>query len=248
MRSAPQKNQRVIGDDRLLFIEDLSKFGAREVISAVPFVPQFLPRLSLEAEAWQRIRYRTLRFVLVPRVGTAAAGGFTTSFVKDSTDPIPHGEAGLQRLFAQDSAILSPLWETAAIDVGGLTDKYYTNWDSQSPRWSSPGQLVVMTEGKPSVSGSATIYCEYDVTFFAADVDTEEVQIGVGSIVKVDLSSSTDKTPHLGMAAEKRNLQFNGSETPNWNKIFPGTVKGDVLKLPSPPLLPYQRLERRFRP
>ena len=163
MRSAPQKSQQLIGDNRLLFIEDLSKFGAREVISAEPFVPQLLPRLSREAEAWQRIRYKSLRFVLVSQVGTAAAGGFTMSFVKDSTDPIPHGEAGLQRLFAQDSAVSSPLWETAAIDVNSLTDKYYTNWDSTSPRWSSPGQLVVMTEGKPSVSGSATIYCEYEL-------------------------------------------------------------------------------------
>jgi hypothetical protein len=156
------------------------------------------------------------------------------SFVKDATDPIPSGEAGLQRLFAQDSAVSSPLWETAAIDVEGLSDKYYTNWDPASPRWSSPGQLVVMTEGKPNVQGSATIYCEYDVTFFAADVETSDTEIGVGSVIKVRTPGSKQPTPHLSIAAGSRNLQLGDSTQPSWKAIFPGTQKEDVLKMASP--------------
>jgi len=201
-------------------------------VASLPFVPQLLPRLAAEAAAWQRVKYKTLKFTLVPQVGTASAGGYVLSFVKDSTDPIPEGEPGLRRLFSQDSAVSSPVWETATISVTGISDKYYTNWDAASPRWSSPGQICIMTEGKPSVGGAMTLYCEYDVTFYAADI-AEPAPIGVGEVIKVNITS-TSATPHLSMQAGTRNLSLDGKEQPDWKKIFPGAKWGDVLRLPSP--------------
>nr|WPV63100.1 MAG: coat protein [Wufeng shrew permutotetravirus 1] len=234
IRAAPQKSQRLRGNDRLLFISDLAKYGAREVIASVPFVPQLCPRLAKEAGAWQRIKYRKLRFSLVPQVGTASAGGTVLAFVKDSTDPIPEGEDGLQRLFAQDSSVASPIWEPSNIEVVGLRDLYYTNFNADEPRWSSPGSVCIMTEGKPSVTGSATLYCEYDVVFSAADVDEEDAEAGVGSIFVVELpKSNTIKTDNN----ENRLAADTGTgltSKPDWSKVIKGAKAGDVLMCPTP--------------
>lgn len=232
IHNAPQRSQRLRGDDRLVFVENVQSYESRSVILSMPFVPQLVPRMATEAAAWQRIRYRSLKFTLVPQVGTAAAGGLVMSFVKDSTDPVPAGEEGLRRLFAQDSAVSTPIWESASITVTGLTDKYYTNWDATSPRWSSPGQICVMTEGKPSVSGSLTLYVEYDVTFYSADVAPNAVS-GVGEVVVTTLPKK-GSTPHLYLSAGSRNVAYDSKEKPDWQQIFPGSRPGDVLRLPSP--------------
>lgn len=214
----------VSGSDRVIFVDDISKIGARSVIAAVPISTSSFPRLKNIGSTFHRIRYKSLDFEMVPQLGTSTSGGYVMGFVKDVTEDIPEGEAGLSVLFSQTGSIAGSDWQPSTLRVNRMPDLYYTEWNDTEPRWSSPGKFVMMTDGKASQPGSFAVYCHWSVVL-------SEPEYEVGNTQNKPLEVQND----IMMNAGTKNLKVEGKDDDLslWLKNIPGITKGDIYKLPS---------------
>lgn len=208
-----------------MFVEDMSAYGSRTIISMVPIMPALFPRLARVATTFHRIRYLSLVFEVQPQMGTSTTGGYILSFIKDATEVVPDGEAGLRKLFDQEGAIASTDWQPRSMRIINMPDLHYTEWNEEEPRWSSPGKLVLATDGKANVKGTLAIYCSWKVKLMESDY---ELQVDDTAITLED---------SLGMKAGNKNIGVGSSfEDHNPTKFvaaIPGAKKGDKFKLPN---------------
>lgn len=153
------------GTDRLFHVPDVSSFSDGKVELEEVITPTSFKRLDTVASAFQRIRYRTLRFEIIPSVSTATSGGYVACFMKDATDHVSGGEAGLQKMTAQKGAITSKWWESAEVLAVKMPDLYYTSAvaSETGSRWSSPGRFVLACDGRATQKGSLTVYAHWTV-------------------------------------------------------------------------------------
>uniref|UniRef100_A0AAT9JA00 Capsid protein n=1 Tax=Blattella germanica permutotetra-like virus 1 TaxID=3133504 RepID=A0AAT9JA00_9VIRU len=220
-----QQGVGLSGSDRIMFIEDISTVKARSIVAQAPVVPSMFPRLKQVSRAFHRIRYLSLVFEVVPQVGTSTAGGYILSFVQDVTESVPNGEEGLRVLFSQKGAVAAVDWQPSTMRVGTTPDLYYTEWNADEPRWSSPGKIVLATDGKASQKGSVAIYCHWKVKLLTPEyelsVDKGEVVVG----------------QDIGMKAGSKNLGVgkdyeDDHNEATWQEVLPGVKLGTVLKMP----------------
>jgi len=133
------------------------------VLAQIVLTPESLPRLEKLGDAYQRIRYHSLRFTVEPLLSTAVSGGYTCGFIKDAADPVR--DDSTSELLAS-GGVARKFWESAVISVGQLPDLYYTNPGEGTPeyRWASPGSFVIIVDAPASSAGAVKIYLDWKVT------------------------------------------------------------------------------------
>lgn len=165
---------RCSGSDRLFHVDDISAFKPTTIPISSPITAQSVPRLEKISEAFQRIRYVSLKMRVVPQVSTATSGGYVAAFVADVADTIPDSQFGLSKLTSQAGAQTKKWWETATVSAYLSNDLLYTSFSPQDPRLSSPGKFVLAADGISSQRGSMTVYLDWDVLLSVPSLEGTE--------------------------------------------------------------------------
>lgn len=175
----PQGHQEVghfkcSGSDRLLHIDDISTLKSTSVPISIPITAQSIPRLEKISEAFQRVKYRSLKFRVVPQISTATSGGYVCAFVSDVGDNVNSSEYGLSKLTSQAGAQTKKWWETATCVSCLSGDLLYTSFSIEDPRLSSPGRFVLGVDGRASQKGSLTVFLDWDVDLSVPSLEGPE--------------------------------------------------------------------------
>lgn len=219
--SAAQSAAREAGRDRFMHVDDISKIDAGHSVVTLVFSPHLLPRLARLASAYQRYVVHKLVFHIVPMVSTATSGGYVAAFVRDPDDQI-NGKNAANILTATAGSITTKWWQDSSVACPQVADRFYTATTPGQERFSSPGALCIAVDGKATQSGSLTIYCEYDVSFYAAGLESQPDN---GNVVVV-----TD----LRMAAGNDYIETGTGKKSAADMFIPTPVVGTVLVLPHP--------------
>lgn len=186
---APRNTERVHlkGTDRLIHVEDVSRFGTGAVVVDVSLSCNSFKRMEHMASAYQRVRFKKLVFRIVPMAATTFTGGFAAAFVADPTDVLGSGDDALDRLVAQKGSKITKIWQSTTVGACLLPDLLYTSEPPQGDvRLSSPGRLWVVIESKVSGQGTAgvplTVYCDWEVDFYVPSLERAEGG-GTGSLI-----------------------------------------------------------------
>lgn len=185
----PRNTDRVHlkGTDRLIHVEDVSKFATGAVVVDLSMSCSTFKRMEHMASAYQRVRFKKLVFRVVPMSSTSATGGFAAAFVSDPSDVLGGGDDALDRLVAQKGSKITKIWQSTTI-VGCISpDLLYTSEPPQGDiRLSSPGRLWVVIESKVAGVNSAeiplTIYCDWEVDFYVPSLERNDTG-GTGSLI-----------------------------------------------------------------
>lgn len=213
---------REVGRDRYAFIEDVSTLPAQSIAIQQNFTPHSVSRLRVLSSAFQRVKYNSLRFTIEPQLPTSTAGGYSAAFIRDPSDVVPKGVAGLNRISANTPSCAGKWWETTTLQAPRAPDLLYTSSKQDEPRWSSPGTFVLGVEGKATQRGSLTIYVEYDVVFSEPSLEGE----GEDDLVRFSVDCTT--------AGATRNIVQVGEKTTKASVILPGSRQGDIYTFNGP--------------
>lgn len=219
--SSAQSAAREAGRDRFLHLDDISKIDAGHPVVNLVFTPHMLPRLSTMAKAYQRYVVHRLVFHIVPMVSTATSGGYVAAFVRDPDDHL-NGKMAANVLTATAGSVTTKWWQDSVVTCPQVSDKFYTATTPGQERFTSPGALCIAVDGRATQSGSLTVYCEYDVSFYAAGLEAQQDKGNI--IVRADLR----------MAAGKDYVETADGKTTAAYMFEPTPVQGSVLKLPHP--------------
>nr|QJI53491.1 MAG: coat protein [Riboviria sp.]QKN89020.1 MAG: putative capsid protein [Riboviria sp.] len=155
------------------------------VLAQIVLTPESLPRLEKLGDAYQRIRYNKLTYVVEPLLSTSVSGGYTAGFVKDAADPIDEHNAPSTLLAS--GGVSKKMWESATVNIGRLPDLYYTNPGTGTPeyRWASPGSFVIYVDAPASSAGAIKVYLSWSVTLSEPTVqDTSSALPGVVEVLQ----------------------------------------------------------------
>lgn len=213
---------REAGRDRFAFVDDVSTLSSQSIAIQQVFTPHMVQRLRVLSSAFQRVKYNKLRFIIEPQTSSATSGGYTAAFVRDPTDLVPSGVAGLNRISANRPSVAAKWWETSTLTVPQTPDLLYTSSKPGEPRWSSPGIFVLGVEGKANQAGSLTIYVEYDVVFSEPSLESESSD------------ELHDFACNVSMYGGSRNLCRNGERTTKASEILPRSQKGAIFTFNGP--------------
>uniref|UniRef100_A0AAT9JA32 Capsid protein n=1 Tax=Reticulitermes flavipes permutotetra-like virus 1 TaxID=3133507 RepID=A0AAT9JA32_9VIRU len=230
VHSAQQRSLRLTGSDRILFVENIALINARSIVASVPVVPGIFSRLKEVASVFHRIKYVRLMFKVVPQMGTATSGGYMLGFVKDVTEEIPDGEDGLRALFAQEGTVAASDWQPSTLRVAKLPDLYYTEWNDSEPRWSSPGKLVLATDGKATIAGSVSVYCDYTVTLHEPEAEAPKTPVEATSLVTKEHCGFKSGTRNIGLG----NNWGNDHDKAAWQAAIPGLKENTIYRVETP--------------
>lgn len=214
---------RMSGMDRLLHIPDVSALGEGSIPVLIHFGPDHLPRLKTLSNAFKRIRYLHLEFIVEPQISTASSGGYVASFIRDTAD-LPTGTLGLSMLTSSTGSRTTKWWESVTVAAGKLPDLYYTQTELSELRWSSPGIFALGVDGKCNTPGSPlTVYCRYTVEM------SEPALEAAGS----EYSQTLTAPGELYVVTGASHLRSDGGTT-DPKKLLPGSVPGGIYELITP--------------
>lgn len=214
------------GKDRLVHIPDISTLENKEIAVELIINPATFARLEKIADAFQRIMYCRLAFTVVPAISTSTGGSYVAAFVPDATDSIPSTEFGLQKLTSQQSSVTKKWWESSIVSINSLPDRYYTSYNANTPRWSSPGKFVLAVDGKATQPGSLTVHCEWQVCLSAPSLEGEHD--GEPKLLTV--------TQPIGFKSGKQYLRITkeGNADDDMKRVIYGLKPDHIYKMPYP--------------
>lgn len=212
---------REAGRDRFAHFEDVSKFTSGQTLLSVVFTPHRLPRCKELAKVYQRYDVHKIRFHIVPMLSTATSGGYIAAFIRDPEDVVSGADAANVVTSTQGS-VTKKWWEEAMVSCPASRDHYYTATEPGQERFSSPGVLVVAVDGKATQQGSVTIYCEYDLSFYAPGLESQKDSGTVQVLTNLRMAAGND---YIETAAGDRKA----------SAMFSGTlVDNTILEAPHP--------------
>lgn len=154
------------GTDRIFHGEISNKEAEGAIKCSLLVTPALFTRLATVARAYQRIRYKSLRFVIDTQIGTTTSGGYVVGFVRDPADDV----TTLNSLLAQKGSVATKWWQTSSVTATPPNKLFYTS-ESVEIREFSPGKLILMVDGKASQVGSFTIFAHWTVELTGAGLE-----------------------------------------------------------------------------
>lgn len=131
-------------------------------------------RLATLANAFQRIRWHSIRFTIEGAYPTLAGGGYVACFVRDATDVPPSDPTeAIRWAMAQQHSFDAKWYDSGVLNVGVSPDLLYTS-SAEAVRLYSPGSFYVISKGGPAQVGTLTVNFHWDVTL---SEPTSEVQV-----------------------------------------------------------------------
>jgi hypothetical protein len=219
-QSVPMKNgaSRVNGADIIAVVATgASNFSGTPLTSAQgvgsflisPFSPQLVgTRLGIEALRFEKYRFKKLRFVFLPDVGTGTNGSVILAFDPDATDNFVNlaptaltSLNSLQTLMGFEDSVKASVWTPFALDIKTIKSDpqqfYYTNYNGGDLRLAAQGQLWVCSGGSlPNTTSLGSIGIEYEIEFYDPSLDQ------LNSQVRYDVpASAVDTVPLHGFNA-----------------------------------------------
>ena len=131
-------------------------------------------RLSRLSQAFQRIRWNSLKITVEGAYPTTSGGGYITCFVRDPTDSPPTNPLEAVRwAMAQQHSADAKWYDSVVLSVGRCPDLLFTSV-GDGARFSSPGTLYVVSKGGPAQVGTLTINFHWDVTLSEPTIEKED--------------------------------------------------------------------------
>lgn len=221
----------VSGVDRLHHVADVRVFAHSSVVLDALVDASSFARLTRVAGAYQKVRYRQLRFRVVPMMSTAVGGGYVVAFVRDPMDQIPSEPlTRLNWLTSQRGSVTTKWWQSSEVVVP-LSDRDYYTSTSQEVREYSPGRLVLAVDGKATASGSLTVFVDWAVTLRHASLEST-LQSGRPDHVVVQRNLFTKDGNTYVWSYDPDKDDTRGSPDPEF--MFSDWQVGDLFLLPSP--------------
>jgi len=163
-------------------------------------------RLAQIANAFQRVRWNSIRFTIEGAYPSTSGGGYVVCFVRDANDSPPSSlPEALKWAMAQQHCADAKWYDSVALSVGRSPDLLYTSAGG-GVRFESPGSLFVIAKGGPNQVGSLTITMHWDVTLSEPCIDrpdagqwiTDVDLYGPPLAVKYDGTSASSTIIQLG--------------------------------------------------
>lgn len=197
-----------------------------------------LARLDVQASAYQRIKWLSLKFRISPQISTAVSGGYVAAFVQDPTDIVPDGEAGLNALTSQSHSVTKKWWEDSIINAPMPQELLFTNITGSELRWSSPGQFVLASDGKATSAGSLTVYLDWSVELSVPSLEKvglEEFAIDINHYMGYIREGNVDPTiQNMRLAMFNKDVDGVPNRTPvDLRDAYPFLKIGEVFSFPA---------------
>lgn len=183
------------GTDLLVKIEDLSQYGANQVVIDQLITASAFKRLTQFARNFQRIKWHRLEFRIILQTPTTTGGGYATGILRDAGDMIPSTEDGYRRFIGNDQVTIAKMWENSTTTMPNRLDWLYTSEDGEL-RWFAPGKFVFMIDHPATQPASVSIYADWTVSF--KDPTIEGVTETVDGIVSQTVSYIDSSTGITG--------------------------------------------------
>jgi len=159
--------------------------GVQGNIPISPLTAFFLnTRLYTEALRFEKYRFRKMRFLFCPDVGTSTNGSIIMAFDPDPADNLLNMNPGtadqslasVQILMGFQDSMKSSVWTPSILECKTIKSDpqnfYYTNYSGGDIRLAAQGQLWVANGGSlPSNTSLGAIAIEYEIEFFDPSLD-----------------------------------------------------------------------------
>lgn len=215
------------GVDRIFHLGDISKAGEGQLIYQSLIDASSMKRLQAVTLAWQRMSWEQLEFRVVPQVSTATSGGYVVSFVADADEDVStlRGESLLVWASAQRSSVTNKWWQNSVLRPQIPRKDFYTSPGPEKREY-SPGQLVLVSDGKASQPGSLTVYAHWKVRLHSGSIEAFKPQQDV-IVTRVDIWVRRD---HAGVWYKKPD----GSFADDVKGMIQGLKVGQSVRMPYP--------------
>lgn len=167
-------------------------------VADILITTQILASLAQVAKNYQRIRWRSLRFIINGGASSLVSGSALAAFIRDASDSLGHDPR--ERVRAQPGAKTMKWWQNTVVAARPANDKLYTSV-SASARLYSPGRFVLLSDLAPSAVSPLTVDCEWEVELSERSLEQEveesiaAINTGLSSLEAID---SSDDGPPLG--------------------------------------------------
>lgn len=216
------------GVDRLKAIEDISKFHSGELLIDVLFDPADIPRLATVARAFQKIKYKYLRFRIEPQVSSSTSGGYVASFIRDPADT-PPGDSHklLDFMTASRGSVTTKWWQQSVVNAQVGSKDYFTSLGVEV-RDFSPGRFLLAVDGKSTQAGNLTVFVEWSVYLHTASYENPRDQRELAAVKRNLYTNTGDADCALW---GKENGEFHGYAIA---ELIEGAKKGMIYALRTP--------------
>lgn len=163
------------GQDQLAFVADVSKLNDGDIVVAEEITAASFPRLAATSRTFQRIKYHKLKFDVQSQMPTSTSGGFISAFITDPNDLVSGTPDGKERLMANKGSMATKAYDSFSVIGKPSQSPLFTNQVGE-PRLYSPGQFVMVVNGKLSQEGSVMVTCKWKVTLSQPTVESPVVE------------------------------------------------------------------------
>lgn len=227
VRSANSETATLSGTDIIAQVADISKFAQGELVVSELITPGLFPRLKNVAMAFQKVKYHSLEFRIVPQISSSTSGGYAAAFIADADDTSSPRNI-TNHLMGQSNCVASKWWQDQTLHVKNLTRTYFTS-EGKEPREYVPGIFKLVSTGKSSQSGNLVIYCKWHVTMsVASSEDASNVEEEPTLLVNIYTKSGNQGIGYKVSASEfKWDIQSmisNIGDATAWSLPSPITV------------------------
>lgn len=133
-------------------------------------------RLKALATAWNRIRYRKMKFGINATASSLVGGSYVAAFIADPTDRPPMKEADAW-VMAHAGSVQSSWWVSTSIIGPSPPGMLYTSFDQSEPRLSTPGRLVIACVNAPTGDASVSVDWDWVVSFAEPSLEQLETEL-----------------------------------------------------------------------
>lgn len=226
------------GSDLIAALTIPSTVEQGELLVDVVVTPAVAARLETLATAWQRIKYHKLLFEVNASGSSLIGGEFVAAFIADPTDTPPMQGAD-RWIKAHQGSVTSSWWRSINVHGPCPPQVMYTSFESNEPRFSSPGRFVMAVVNPPSSDTTMSISLNWHVSFQQPSLEytIEEDAIYVleeDSRLKItDFSAGKTFDPYLRKGLEVGD----GTAYLTPEDFTPVLPPGVMLRLPHPKTL-----------
>jgi hypothetical protein len=237
----PQKSTRpsptTVGRDLLGIATFTTNSGViGDVYQLNPGLSTIFPCLSLDAKRYDRYRFKSLRFDIIPTNGVTTTPGNTWMYFDPNVDSAT--ATALGAILACEHMSMGPVYQKISLTVpmSKLSQWRYTRYGAASPlKLYDLGALHFGVYGTTS-SITYSIECHYSVEF--ADYQIGATASGLGMVAPVDVRGTQDSVVRWTSTGYPLNELLPISDFPASAPVVTGsngglvTTNGDTVRIP----------------